>query len=101
VGVGNIIDVDELNSIASEPAETHVFPIENFEALAAIVNSVIASVCPTPLPTLTQTPKPTTTPSPTRTPRSCVEMDINGDGQVDEDDLILFIQCWHEQVLQQ
>lgn len=47
----------------------------------------------TPTPMLTPTPPPTETPLPTRTP---IASDINRDGYVDERDLFLMHQEWHQ-----
>jgi uncharacterized repeat protein (TIGR01451 family) len=46
VGVGSQINVDELNALASSPAATHVFPVNDFDGLAPILNELVVDICP-------------------------------------------------------
>ncbi len=67
VAVGPGPDIDQLNTIASDPDSEHVFPVADFEALATILDPLVLVVCP-PTPTPTATPTATATATPTATP---------------------------------
>jgi hypothetical protein len=55
-----------------------------------------ATATPTSMPTSTSTPTPTMTGSYTATPTPTVSADFNLDGIVDELDLLILLQHWHE-----
>ena len=60
VAVGPGPDIDQLNTIASEPAAEHVLLVSDFAALARILEPLVQVVCP-PTPTA---PSPTSTAAP-------------------------------------
>ena len=66
IAVGPKLDIDQLNAIASDPDDEHVFSVDSFEALATILDPLVLVVCP-PTPTPTSTPTSTLTPTPTLT----------------------------------
>lgn len=45
IGVGGGVDENELNGIASYPTETHVFRVDNYDALKHIEKSLASSAC--------------------------------------------------------
>jgi hypothetical protein len=44
VGVGNEVDVDTLNAIATDPDPDHVFASENFDDLLDIINAIVLAI---------------------------------------------------------
>ena len=64
IAVGPGPDIDQLNAIASDPDDAHVFSVGDFAALATILDPLVLVVCPpTPTPTPTSTLTPTAMPT--------------------------------------
>ncbi|KAL5006241.1 hypothetical protein ScPMuIL_015047 [Solemya velum] len=66
VGVTNLIDMNELQSIAS--SDNQVLSVANFNELAKSMGSLVMLVCPTTTTTTTTTTKPPTTTTSTQRP---------------------------------
>ena len=47
IGVGSGVNSAQLNSIASDPDSTHVFPVTDFPSLEAALGAVVGNVCET------------------------------------------------------
>ncbi|KAK0046568.1 collagen alpha-5(VI) chain [Biomphalaria pfeifferi] len=45
VGVGHSVNTFELRAVASEPKHSHVFKVDNFEALQSIIKTLVTSAC--------------------------------------------------------
>ncbi|CAL1535306.1 unnamed protein product, partial [Lymnaea stagnalis] len=70
IGVGNKVNVNELQRIASSPHEEYAFVVDNFSFLDSIKNKLAVKACTvTTTTTTTTTPKPTTTTTTTTTPQ--------------------------------
>jgi len=46
IGIGDSIARDQLNAIASPPTTDHVFTVETFDSLRAILETLVVRVCP-------------------------------------------------------
>lgn len=85
IGVGRYAEFRELAAIASQPTSTHVFKVNNYDALGSIRELLAIEACKvtdppttTPIPTTTTTPMPTTTttiPTTTTTPTTPMPAD--------------------------
>ena len=67
IAIGDGPKLDELNAIVSEPFVTHVFTVDNFAGLVAIIEPLVEVVCK-PAPTATPPVEATTTNSGIPTP---------------------------------
>ncbi|OGO51049.1 MAG: hypothetical protein A2148_10730 [Chloroflexi bacterium RBG_16_68_14] len=65
IGVGGGPNLDQLNAIASDPDARHVYLVENFDSLAAILAELVGDACPVPT---TQPTAPVSSPEPIDTP---------------------------------
>ena len=45
LGIGNKISMSELQEIASEPKENHVFKLDSFDDLKSMLNSIEVQAC--------------------------------------------------------
>jgi collagen type XII alpha len=51
IGVTDLIDLSQLRQIASSPVETHLFTVDDYSGLSAILDQLIINVCPPALET--------------------------------------------------
>ena len=75
-GLGSNTDLQQLQSMASEPKASNVITVESFGALGNHVNALATAICtlatqtnaPSPNPTSSPTPRPTPSPTPSPSP---------------------------------
>lgn len=68
IAVGNSVNRNQINGIASDPDSRYVFSVSNFAGLQIILQPLVIQACLVPTPTPTATIMPSVTPSSTATP---------------------------------
>ncbi|MBE7560611.1 peptidoglycan DD-metalloendopeptidase family protein [bacterium] len=91
---GNLVNFEFTVQANAPLGETYLVPQNLSGGLASFrIESGTVSVVPG---VVTPTPTPTVTPTPTRTPIPVADFDLNGDGIVDQADLLLLIEAYGE-----